>query len=120
MYALLDRKMAAHKRLKHYFTGVPCAKGHLARRYTSTGNCTTCNAEATRKFQQRLETGQQSVYARVTLPVPRGDTALIKNLAQLLCACREGQLPPEHWGKVFAIMLDAPAVNEMWQRITRT
>src|SRR3546814_1154719 len=30
---------------KHYSTGRPCKRGHLAPRFRSTGNCTECNRE---------------------------------------------------------------------------
>jgi hypothetical protein len=28
--------------LKHFFTGVPCGNGHIAKRLTSCGNCQEC------------------------------------------------------------------------------
>lgn len=30
---------------KHYSTGKPCKRGHMAPRFRSTGNCTECNRE---------------------------------------------------------------------------
>jgi hypothetical protein len=32
---------------KHYFTGIPCPKGHVAPRFTSTGGCHPCLVEKT-------------------------------------------------------------------------
>ncbi len=30
---------------RHYFTGIPCRNGHIAKRYTSSGMCFICDAE---------------------------------------------------------------------------
>lgn len=34
---------ARRRGLKHYFTGLPCKRGHIAERFTSTRNCVECN-----------------------------------------------------------------------------
>lgn len=39
---IISRGDAAMSGKRHYFTGRPCAKGHISTRYTSTGNCTAC------------------------------------------------------------------------------
>lgn len=36
---------------KHYFTGIPCARGHIAKRYTSTGQCTDCQRDNRTKWR---------------------------------------------------------------------
>lgn len=46
-----------------YFTGKPCRQGHLSDRYTSTGNCTECQREASLKAYQKARFGD----------VPEGD-----------------------------------------------
>lgn len=28
--------------VRHFFTGIPCTRGHVAKRYASTGQCTEC------------------------------------------------------------------------------
>jgi len=35
---------------RHFFTGLPCKKGHVARRYASTGQCADCQREHRRKW----------------------------------------------------------------------
>lgn len=40
----VDRKQAIAGKLPTYFTGKPCKRGHVAERYTSTGNCVDCHA----------------------------------------------------------------------------
>ncbi len=39
--------------LKFYFTGIPCARGHVANRYTKGGSCVVCCSEANREFVAR-------------------------------------------------------------------
>ena len=38
--------------LKHYFTGLPCRRGHLAIRYASDGACYECSLRKCREWQQ--------------------------------------------------------------------
>lgn len=40
---LVSRKDAQSKGLTHYFTGRPCAKGHIAKRYVKGTRCFSCN-----------------------------------------------------------------------------
>lgn len=44
-----SRKDAADRKMKHYFSGRPCLKNHIAPRYVSTGNCLQC----AREYQMR-------------------------------------------------------------------
>jgi hypothetical protein len=39
---IVTRRDAIERDLIHYYTGEPCGRGHLAMRYTSTGNCCAC------------------------------------------------------------------------------
>lgn len=41
----LKRKIARNMGQTHYFTGLPCGKGHVVKRLVSTGQCTQCLAE---------------------------------------------------------------------------
>lgn len=47
-YEITSRKDAKAQGLRHYFTGTPCAHGHVALRLTSTGNCVECTRELRR------------------------------------------------------------------------
>lgn len=40
--------------LNQFFTGIPCAKGHIAPRYTRMANCVVCSAEASLAWQKRM------------------------------------------------------------------
>ena len=44
-----SKEQAAEQGIKHYFTGKPCSKGHIAPRYVSTNRCTVCQLESTRR-----------------------------------------------------------------------
>lgn len=44
-YEIISRAEAHAKGLKHFFTGKPCTKGHISRRFVTTGGCMTCNRE---------------------------------------------------------------------------
>jgi hypothetical protein len=39
---IISRDEAQAKGRTHYFTGVPCRRGHVCARFTTNGNCTQC------------------------------------------------------------------------------
>lgn len=43
MLQIVTLKEAKHKKLQKYYTGIPCKKGHVALRLTSTRRCVECN-----------------------------------------------------------------------------
>jgi hypothetical protein len=43
---LQTRKEAISQGNKHFFTGRPCHRGHIAKRYVIGGHCFQCNSEA--------------------------------------------------------------------------
>ena len=64
----ISRKEAKAKGLKYYFTGQPCARGHIANRYVSTAQCIECKsvqykgkdgrtrkAKAAKKYRESLK-----------------------------------------------------------------
>lgn len=44
-FEMISRKEAIAKNLSFYFTGKPCSRGHLEKRYVNSSNCVKCNAE---------------------------------------------------------------------------
>jgi 5-methylcytosine-specific restriction endonuclease McrA len=38
---------------RHYFTGIPCRNGHVAKRFTSCGLCVECQREKVRKHREK-------------------------------------------------------------------
>lgn len=50
-YELAPRKDALALGLKHYFTGLPCERGHVSRRYTSGLRCVDCATEQRKKWR---------------------------------------------------------------------
>jgi hypothetical protein len=53
----IGRVVAARRGLSRYFTGEPCARGHLAERYVLSGTCLECNrlGSAARMAEHRAE-----------------------------------------------------------------
>ena len=49
---------ARGKGLRHYFTGVPCARGHVALRATSTRSCTECRLKIGRAWRKGEPVGR--------------------------------------------------------------
>lgn len=49
---ILTRKAAHERNLKFFFSGRPCRKGHLSRRYVSTGSCVDCQKEHVSPFRK--------------------------------------------------------------------
>lgn len=45
-----SRKEALAAGSKHFFTGKPCKRGHIAKRTTGNGTCVVCASEASRKW----------------------------------------------------------------------
>lgn len=41
----IGRAAAKKQGLKHYFTGVPCPRGHISKRFVSIGSCAECSRE---------------------------------------------------------------------------
>lgn len=52
MQNLIKRKEAFERGLKRFYTGKPCAKGHDAERFVTTGGCVKCNAERSSLFKK--------------------------------------------------------------------
>lgn len=51
-----SRQQAFDEGVVQYFTGTPCKAGHLAPRYTSSGQCSTCvNSKAKARAKERGE-----------------------------------------------------------------
>ncbi len=42
---IMDRYDAREQGLTHYFNNKPCKRGHIAKRFTASGNCTQCHKE---------------------------------------------------------------------------
>lgn len=99
---IITRKAAHDSAMVHYFTGVPCIRGHVAPRYVITGNCIECNRTARPMRKLDAETIKKrssmkpppSPFLKVTLTLPRGQVASMKELARALCAAEHPPPPP--------------------------
>ena len=47
------REEARQAGSKAYFTGLFCKQGHVAKRWTATGNCATCQASRTKNWTEK-------------------------------------------------------------------
>lgn len=57
MTEIISREDAISKGLKHYFTGEPCSKNHVSKRFIDSYSCHQCHIE--RAAKKRLELGLQ-------------------------------------------------------------
>jgi hypothetical protein len=48
MEAIISRKEAKERGLASYFTGTPCKRGHITKRYTNGGHCDDCQRQEQR------------------------------------------------------------------------
>ena|ERR1700731_3040976 len=53
-----SRREALEKGEKSFFTGVPCIRGHVAKRSTENGSCYACLALAVKKWRARKKLAQ--------------------------------------------------------------
>ena len=73
-FEIITRKDAANAGRAVYFTGKECKRGHLAQRYTATGNCKLCNLAHTKKYVADMNNRRLSEakgLATITIKVPK-------------------------------------------------
>jgi 5-methylcytosine-specific restriction endonuclease McrA len=56
---VIGLKQARAAGLRHYFTGVPCKRGHIDKRHTSNGSCLKCDQEKQRVAQWHKHNQEQ-------------------------------------------------------------
>ena len=66
MTTVLSRIDAQRLRAQRFFTGEPCANGHLAERYTASNRCVECD----RDYQARYKAGLPPKPPKVKAPAP--------------------------------------------------
>jgi len=59
---IITRKDALAHGLTHYFTGKPCKRGHVSKRYAKTGNCVECTLGIFNKRLYELTLEQRERY----------------------------------------------------------
>jgi len=64
MPGVISRKEALEKKLKRYFTGIPCKHNHVCERLVSNSNCLFCSNKRIKKYQKKY---QQSEKGRAAL-----------------------------------------------------
>jgi len=53
MSEIISRKEARERGLKRYFTGKPCVRGHIAKRWAVSANCVDCLLSLRTAYQER-------------------------------------------------------------------
>lgn len=100
------RAAAAAAGRTQYFTGKPCKNGHLAARYTQSGTCSTCIADATRATRSRVTqavagnsyTAKRAhvvELAEVRIRAYAGDAETVRGVAAAYCMARYPTLSRE-------------------------
>lgn len=61
---IISRRQAYAQGLKHYFSGIPCKRGHVADRSVATGLCTECprDRNSTRKHDREAKAAYDAIY----------------------------------------------------------
>lgn len=57
---VISRKDAKTQGLARYFTGKPCKRGHVAKRFTSCAICVECNKENTKEWRENNSQYEQT------------------------------------------------------------
>jgi len=55
-----SRNEAIRVGARHFYTGIPCKRGHLSERTTINGRCVLCNREDTAYQRQRAKEAIQN------------------------------------------------------------
>lgn len=82
---ITTRSQAKELGLRHYFTGKPCVRGHVEKRFTSTGQCSICmngHSEAWRKANPEKISEAQAQW-RAKQPKPPKKPSISKTRREL-------------------------------------
>jgi hypothetical protein len=86
MFNVINRKQAHDSGARYFFTGKPCARGHIDRRYTGTGICLSCSKSYSKRFKA-LNRDQVSL----TVTVNRNDISTIEKFIEAINLARQLQ-----------------------------
>lgn len=79
---LISRAEALTSKYKHFFTGQPCFRGHISRRYVSNGACVDCLSEkAGREPGAKRATVRYPNLAELSLRVYESDWPMVRATA---------------------------------------
>lgn len=82
---IISRQDAITRRLRKYFTGVPCKREHLAERYTQTANCIEC-------LHPTFERASRANLVRFRMGLDRGDMETFITVVHTLSMLRDSLL----------------------------
>lgn len=86
--SIVTRAEATQRKLVWYYTGRPCGRGHLAMRYTTTGNCCGCKA-------------------RLRQPGDTGDGRRVPRVVRMRYVKSSTAAQRRAWGEYLRVCLDA-------------
>ena len=72
----ISRKQAIEKGLTFYFTGKPCSKGHISRKYVKGYSCFECTGKGSKKYAKKLEIMREENAKKIALK----EEAFLENL----------------------------------------
>lgn len=85
----ISRSQAQHEGRKKFFTGKPCAHGHVAQRYVSTGACVVCLKSSVNEWRKEATTAANQRLKRLfVVKAHPDDHAALFALAQALALDR--------------------------------
>ena len=86
-FPITTRSEAARNGNTKYYTGNPCKRGHLARRYTITAACTMCVSQKRRSVRQDIERAQELGklgYLVPNIQIHESDVPLLKDIVKII------------------------------------
>lgn len=93
------RTDALNSGAKYYFTGKPCAHGHITARRVLTRACIACEAETTKKRAKERDTmGARIARTRMQMRITQSDLAKsIKVTQSYMCRIESDRQDPTIW-----------------------
>ena len=85
----VELKLAAREAgLRHYDPGVPCKRGHISKRYASTGQCVECQSG---KTDRPLDDAQQMMVDRyrIAFLIPKLSPDMMLELDTFMVRCAD-------------------------------
>jgi len=83
------RREAAEAGEVRYYTGRPCAKNHVAERYTASGNCVQCASERSGVYATMLKAARfNGDLVEFKAEIHKDDREAVQSLIDALAAAR--------------------------------
>jgi hypothetical protein len=90
-----SRREASQMGSFKFYTGKACKHGHLAYRYTKTGNCVQCMRMNQQRYTKELHANLSAGLGYIKVPAYPSDRKAVLAYAEALIAFRQEQLGGE-------------------------